>query len=50
MNDPISGLAVMAVFVVAVGAVVGFYADHQRQKYHALAEAEREAERHAGGS
>jgi hypothetical protein len=50
MSDPISGLAMMAVFVVAVGAVAGFYVDHQRRKYHALAEAEREAERHATGS
>jgi hypothetical protein len=48
MNDPISGLALMAVFVVAVGAVAGFYVDHQRRKYHALAEAERNASRQAG--
>ena len=48
MSDPLSGLAVMAVFVVAVGAIVGFVADHQWQKYEALADAEREAADHPG--
>ena len=46
MNDPLFGLAVYAAVILVVGAAVGFYADHQRRKYHALAEAEREAARH----
>jgi len=50
MNDPAYQFVIYAAIYVGVLAAVGFYADHQRRKYHALAEAEREAERHAAGS
>jgi hypothetical protein len=47
MLDPLSQFAIYAGVAVTVMLGVGFYADHQRRKYHALAEAEREAEQNA---
>lgn len=47
MLDPLSQFAIYAAAFVGALIAAGFYADHQRRKYHALAEAEREAERKA---
>jgi len=48
MNDPIYGLLIVAIAIVVGGGGLGFYADHQRRKYAALLEAEREAADHPG--
>jgi len=50
MLDPLSQFAIYASVVVAVLLSAGFYADRQRRKWHAIAEAEREAERRAAQS
>jgi uncharacterized membrane protein (DUF106 family) len=43
MNDPMLGLLFVAVTILVVGVVIGFYADHMRRKYEILADAERDA-------
>jgi hypothetical protein len=47
MLDPLTQFAIYAGLFVAALLGAGFYADHQRRKWHAIAEAEREAERKA---
>jgi membrane protein YdbS with pleckstrin-like domain len=46
MNDPIYGLLVVAVVILVLAVVATLFIGHQRRKYQALAEAEREAGRH----
>jgi len=48
MNDPLYQLLAIGLFILVAGGGLGLYADHQRRKYHDIAQAEREAERHAG--
>ncbi len=39
MNDPFFPLLVIAAALFVVGGGAGFYADHMRRKYEALADA-----------
>jgi hypothetical protein len=45
MNDPLSQFAVVSALFVGAMMAIGLFVDHLRHNYHALAEAEREAER-----
>jgi uncharacterized protein (UPF0333 family) len=48
MNDPIYGLLVVAIVIFVIGVVANLFIGHQRRKYQALVEAEREAASHPG--
>jgi hypothetical protein len=50
MNDPIYGLLVVSIVILVLAVVATLVIGHQRRKYQALMEAERDATNHPAGS